>query len=71
MQLCLVVLFAVTSVIYTKVFLCDLCYRQVIGSALDKDRIPEIDILLKDTDKWMFAGHEVRILDTPGHTQGL
>jgi hydroxyacylglutathione hydrolase len=43
---------------------------KVIGSAVDKDRIPGIDILLKDSDKWMFAGHEVRILDTPGHTQG-
>lgn len=42
----------------------------MIGSAVDKDRIPGIDILLKDSDKWMFAGHEVRILDTPGHTQG-
>ncbi|KAG7570319.1 Metallo-beta-lactamase [Arabidopsis thaliana x Arabidopsis arenosa] len=43
---------------------------KVIGSAVDKDRIPGIDILLKDSDKWMFAGHEVRVLDTPGHTQG-
>ncbi|KAF2601958.1 hypothetical protein F2Q70_00024545, partial [Brassica cretica] len=44
---------------------------KVIGSAVDKDRIPGIDILLKDSDKWMFAGHEVRVIDTPGHTQGL
>ncbi|KAG2332203.1 hypothetical protein Bca4012_018221 [Brassica carinata] len=43
---------------------------KVIGSAVDKDRIPGIDILLKDSDKWMFAGHEVRVIDTPGHTQG-
>ena len=57
--------------IYSIVFLCDLCFRQVIGSAVDKDRIPGIDILLKDSDKWMFAGHEVRVIDTPGHTQGL
>ncbi|CDY17927.1 BnaC04g02920D [Brassica napus] len=42
---------------------------KVIGSAVDKDRIPGIDILLKDSDKWMFAGHEVRVIDTPGHTQ--
>ena len=48
-----------------------LCFRQVIGSAVDKDRIPGIDILLKESDKWMFAGHEVRVIDTPGHTQGL
>nr|VDC69649.1 unnamed protein product [Brassica rapa] len=43
---------------------------KVIGSAVDKDRIPGIDILLKESDKWMFAGHEVRVIDTPGHTQG-
>lgn len=71
LHLCRVVLFVFASFIYTQVFLCDLCCRQVIGSAVDKDRIPGIDILLKDSDKWMFAGHEVRILDTPGHTQGL
>ncbi|KAH0889851.1 hypothetical protein HID58_052280, partial [Brassica napus] len=41
----------------------------VIGSAVDTDRIPGVDILLKDSDKWMFAGHEVRVIDTPGHTQ--
>ena len=56
---------------YSKVFVFDLCLQQVIGSAVDKDRIPGIDILLKDSDKWMFAGHEVRVIDTPGHTQGL
>jgi len=43
---------------------------QVIGSAMDKDRIPGIDIALKDGDKWMFAGHEVHVMDTPGHTKG-
>ncbi|KAL4273145.1 hypothetical protein GQ457_13G028040 [Hibiscus cannabinus] len=43
---------------------------KVIGSAIDKDRIPGIDIVLNDGDKWMFAGHEVQVLETPGHTQG-
>ncbi|CAH8362708.1 unnamed protein product [Eruca vesicaria subsp. sativa] len=43
---------------------------KVIGSAVDKDRIPGIDIALKDGDKWMFAGHEVHVIDTPGHTKG-
>jgi len=43
---------------------------QVIGSATDKERIPGIDIHLNDGDKWMFAGHEVRVMDTPGHTRG-
>ncbi|CAA7027294.1 unnamed protein product [Microthlaspi erraticum] len=43
---------------------------KVIGSAGDRDRIPGIDIALKDGDKWMFAGHEVHVMDTPGHTKG-
>jgi hydroxyacylglutathione hydrolase len=42
----------------------------VIGSAADRDRIPGIDVALKDADKWMFAGHEVHIMETPGHTRG-
>nr|ACU18557.1 unknown [Glycine max] len=42
---------------------------KVIGSGTDKKRIPGIDIHLNDGDKWMFAGHEVRVKDTPGHTQ--
>ncbi|KAG4961441.1 hypothetical protein AAZX31_13G326700 [Glycine max] len=43
---------------------------KVIGSGTDKERIPGIDIHLNDGDKWMFAGHEVRVMDTPGHTRG-
>ncbi|XP_031404896.1 hydroxyacylglutathione hydrolase 2, mitochondrial-like isoform X2 [Punica granatum] len=43
---------------------------KVIGSMKDKDRIPGIDIALNDGDKWMFAGHEVLVIDTPGHTRG-
>ncbi|KAI8567037.1 hypothetical protein RHMOL_Rhmol02G0090200 [Rhododendron molle] len=43
---------------------------KVIGSGIDKDRIPGIDIVLKDGDKWMFAGHEVIVIETPGHTRG-
>ncbi|KAK4751286.1 hypothetical protein SAY87_004768 [Trapa incisa] len=43
---------------------------KIIGSLNDKGRIPGIDITLKDGDKWMFAGHEVLVIDTPGHTQG-
>lgn len=41
-----------------------LCFQQVIGSAVDKYRIPQIDILLKDSDKLMFGGHEVRVIVT-------
>lgn len=43
---------------------------QVIGSSSDKDRIPGIDIALCDGEKWMFAGHEVLVMETPGHTRG-
>ncbi|XP_022980059.1 probable hydroxyacylglutathione hydrolase 2, chloroplastic [Cucurbita maxima] len=43
---------------------------KVIGSGIDSDRIPGIDIALKDGDKWMFAGHEVQVMETPGHTRG-
>ncbi|XP_038688996.1 probable hydroxyacylglutathione hydrolase 2, chloroplastic isoform X2 [Tripterygium wilfordii] len=43
---------------------------KVIGSGVDKDRIPGIDMVLNDGDKWMFAGHEVLVMDTPGHTRG-
>ncbi|KAK7272006.1 hypothetical protein RJT34_28330 [Clitoria ternatea] len=43
---------------------------KVIGSGSDKARIPGIDICLNDGDKWMFAGHEVHVMDTPGHTRG-
>ncbi|CAH9148885.1 unnamed protein product, partial [Cuscuta epithymum] len=42
---------------------------KVIGSRTDKERIPGIDIALRDGDKWMFAGHEVLVFETPGHTQ--
>uniref|UniRef100_A0A1D1YKB3 hydroxyacylglutathione hydrolase n=1 Tax=Anthurium amnicola TaxID=1678845 RepID=A0A1D1YKB3_9ARAE len=43
---------------------------QVIGSLKDRDRIPGIDVALSDGEKWMFAGHEVRVMETPGHTRG-
>ncbi|KAK7402239.1 hypothetical protein VNO78_14343 [Psophocarpus tetragonolobus] len=43
---------------------------KVISSGTDKERIPGIDIYLNDGDKWMFAGHEVLVMDTPGHTRG-
>ncbi|KAJ0969329.1 hypothetical protein J5N97_022206 [Dioscorea zingiberensis] len=43
---------------------------KVIGSSKDKDRIPGIDIALQDGETWMFAGHEVFVMETPGHTKG-
>nr|VDC64434.1 unnamed protein product [Brassica rapa] len=43
---------------------------KVVGSAVDRKRIPGIDIALEDGDKWEFAGHEVHVMETPGHTIG-
>jgi len=43
---------------------------KVIGSEKDKDRIPGIDITLSEGDTWMFAGHQVLVMETPGHTLG-
>ncbi|KFK42941.1 hypothetical protein AALP_AA1G058500, partial [Arabis alpina] len=43
---------------------------KVVGAAVDRDRIPGIDVALKDGDKWEFAGHEVQVMETPGHTRG-
>ncbi|OAY73905.1 putative hydroxyacylglutathione hydrolase 2, chloroplastic [Ananas comosus] len=42
----------------------------VIGSGKDKDRIPGIDIALHDGETWMFARHQVLVMETPGHTRG-
>lgn len=55
---------------FSKFWFFFLWFSQIIGSLKDKDRIPGIDIALKDGDKWMFAGHEVLVIETPGHTQG-
>ncbi|ERN20320.1 hypothetical protein AMTR_s00066p00186690 [Amborella trichopoda] len=43
---------------------------KVIGMGNDKHRIPGIDIELFDGDKWMFAEHEMLVMETPGHTRG-
>ncbi|GAB4825447.1 Glyoxalase 2-5 [Ancistrocladus abbreviatus] len=43
---------------------------KVIGFGKDRERIPGIDITLNGGDKWMFAGHEVYVMETPGHTRG-
>ncbi|KAL8196118.1 hypothetical protein R6Q57_025118 [Mikania cordata] len=40
------------------------------GAKVNRDRIPGIDISLNDGDTWMFAGHEVQVIATPGHTKG-
>ena len=46
-------------------------YRcKVVGYEKDKDRIPEIDIRLKDNQKWKNELFECEILHVPGHTAG-
>ena len=42
----------------------------VVGPAADADRIPGIDIQLKDGDKATVGNAELICFDTPGHTKG-
>ena len=43
---------------------------KVIGYAGDKNRIPEIDILLNDQEIWKQENFEAQIIYVPGHTLG-
>ncbi len=43
---------------------------KVIGFEGDKDRIPEIDICLKDREAWKSKNFEFKIFHIPGHTSG-
>ncbi len=43
---------------------------KVIGFIGDKDRIPEIDILVKDNQIWKEDNFETKIYHIPGHTTG-
>jgi len=42
----------------------------VIGYVGDKQRIPEIDILLDDQETWIYENFEAKIIFIPGHTLG-
>lgn len=42
----------------------------IIGSAKDSSRIPGIDIELKESDSFKLGPHTIKILETPGHTNG-
>jgi hydroxyacylglutathione hydrolase len=42
----------------------------VLGYKEDKERIPEIDILLKDQEIWIHENFEAKIIHVPGHTLG-
>ena len=42
----------------------------VVGYKGDKDRIPEIDVLLDDNQMWKENNFEAKIFHIPGHTSG-
>ena len=42
----------------------------VVGFAGDKERIPEINILVKDNQVWKADKFEVKVIHIPGHTTG-
>ena len=43
---------------------------KIVGFYGDKHRIPGIDIMVKDSEKWNFGNSLVKILHIPGHTSG-
>ncbi|CAM6091855.1 unnamed protein product [Calypogeia fissa] len=43
---------------------------QVVGPRADEDRIPGIDISLRDGESWTLGDNVMHVLDTPGHTRG-
>ena len=43
---------------------------KIVGFKEDKDRIPEIDVLVKDNQKWKGENFEAKIYHIPGHTSG-
>jgi hydroxyacylglutathione hydrolase len=42
----------------------------VVGPGKDAGRIPGIDVGVDEVSGWAFAGHEVQVLEVPGHTKG-
>jgi hydroxyacylglutathione hydrolase len=42
----------------------------IIAYEGDKDKIPEIDVLLKDQETWIYKNFEAKIIHIPGHTLG-
>ena len=43
---------------------------KVVGFKNDKERIPDIDILLEDNQIWKYENFESKIIHIPGHTAG-
>lgn len=43
---------------------------EIVGPARERERIPGIDRAVGEGDTIRFAGHDVAVIDTPGHTSG-
>ena len=43
---------------------------KIVGFKYDKERIPEIDILVEDNQVWTSEDFESKVLHIPGHTSG-
>lgn len=43
---------------------------QIVGPAADAERIPGIDVQVKEGDVWKFGALDMHVFDTPGHTRG-
>ena len=43
---------------------------KIVGSEKDKDRVPGLDVLLKDQDHFIFGNVKFNIIFVPGHTRG-
>ncbi len=43
---------------------------KIVGFSGDKSRIPGIDIMLNDDERWMFGDSSIKVLHIPGHTSG-
>ena len=43
---------------------------RVIGPAAEQSRIEGLDQVCREGDSFMFGAHEVRVIETPGHTTG-
>ena len=43
---------------------------KIVGPEAEKDKIPGIDVTVKEGSPLTFAGQPVRVIETPGHTAG-
>jgi hydroxyacylglutathione hydrolase len=41
----------------------------IVGARADADRIPGLDLMVADGDRFALGGHAARIIETPGHTR--